>query len=339
MENGKTKVWFPLIRAGSGSDVFTRRLAAALEREGFAAELSWFPLQYEPVPFLLGAIPPPTGTDIVFANSWNGFAFKRTDIPLVVTVHHSGFDPSPRSYRSPAQNLYHRLLVRPFEMRSLRTSDAITAVSNYAAAAIKRHDHSLGPVETIYNWVDTERFRPVNSSSKAGRVFRLLFVGKPSLLKGADLLPKIMRLLGRDFELRIAGSWDQRAYDMPDNVQMLGWLSEENLIQAYQESDALLFPSRSEGFGYAALEAMACGIPVIASNCTSLPEVISDCITGLLCTPDDVSVFANACRQLADSPAWRNVLAQAARQKAVEEFSEKFVLPRYIELINRLTGR
>lgn len=338
MENGRKKVWFPLIRAKSGSDVFTRRLAAALERQGFAAEFSWFPLQYEPAPFLLRTIRPPAGTNIVFANSWNGFAFKRAGIPLVVTVHHSGFDPSSRSYRTPVQNLYHRLLVRPFEMRSLHISDAITAVSNYAAAAIKRHDPSLGRVETIHNWVDTKRFRPANSTSRTGRPFQLLFVGKLSSSKGADLLPKIMRLLGRDFELRIAGRWERTSCKLPDNIQMLGWLNEEDLIRAYQESDALLFPSRSEGFGYAAAEAMACGKPVIASNCTALPEVVSDCITGLLCPPNDVSAFANACRQLADSPLQRKEMAEAARQKAVEEFSENAVLPRYITLINRLTA-
>jgi glycosyltransferase involved in cell wall biosynthesis len=338
MESRKTKVWFPLIRAGTGTDVFTRRLAEALVRRGVKTEISSFPLGYEPIPFLLRKVTPPAGTDIVFANSWNGFAFRRVGLPLVVTVHHGGFDPSIKLHRSPAQNLYHQYLIRQFELRSLYASDAITAVSNYVGASLRRHTPTLNAIETIHNWVDIDRFRPARRTRDGRRVFRLLFVGKLSPLKGADLLPKIMRLLGEDFELCIAGGLPGQFGNMSDNVRLLGWLNEDELIRAYQESDALLFPSRSEGFGYAALEAMACGKPVIASDSTALPEVVSNGITGLLCNPGDAEAFADACRQLAASPRQRSEMAEAGRQKAVEKFSEAAVVPRYLALIDRLAG-
>jgi glycosyltransferase involved in cell wall biosynthesis len=340
MENGKTKVWFPLIRAGSGSDVFTHRLAAALERQGVAAEFSWFPLQYEPVPFLLRNVRPPAGTDIVFANSWNGFAFKRNGLPMVVTVHHGGFDSSLRLYRSPAQHLYHRLLIRRFEMRSLLSADAITAVSRFATTTLKQHDPVLSDVETIHNWVDLHRFRPLSVSRPREGKFRLLFVGKPTLLKGGDLLPKIMLMLGKNFELHIAGRCKPQQYaDLPQNIRLLGWLDEEQLIGAYQECDALLFPSRSEGFGYAALEAMACGKPVIATNGTALPEVVSHGVTGILCAAGNASEFAAACARLAADPTLCLEMGKAARQRAIEEFSEPKIIAQYLDLIARLLRR
>jgi glycosyltransferase involved in cell wall biosynthesis len=340
MQDGRIKVWLPAIRVGSGTDVFTERLADALTRHGILTEITWFSSKFEFAPFLLRSVQPPAGTDIVLANSWNGFAFKRPDIPLIVTLHHSGFDPTVHFYRTLTQRIYHRLLIEPYERWSYKAANAVTAVSTFSANSLKQAT-GLAKVEVIHNWIDTERFRPMASAHPGDtRPFRLLFVGKPSVSKGADLLAPIMRRLGPEFELRIAGRTNpaQQA-EYPTNIRVLGWLNEEKLIRSYQESDALLFPSRSEGFGYVALEAMACGKPVIATDCTAIPEVVSNCVTGLLCAPGDVIAFADACRHLADSPLRRMEMSQAARQKAIEEFSESVVLPRYVNLIQRLTGR
>ena len=79
------KIWLPAIQGGSGADVFILRLCEALRREGYDAEISWFPNFCELFPFLLRRVPPPPGTAIIHANSWHAFAFKRKSIPLVVT--------------------------------------------------------------------------------------------------------------------------------------------------------------------------------------------------------------------------------------------------------------
>ena len=141
----------------------------------------------ELMPILLKHAPPPVGTDIIFANSWNGFAFKRADLPLVVTVHHAAFDPAVTTYQSLAQRLYHRLLIRPFEMRSFSKADVITAVSHFAANAVSRATGRKN-IQVIYNWVDTHRFHPLADTLRDKKPFRLLFVGKLSRIKGADLL-------------------------------------------------------------------------------------------------------------------------------------------------------
>ena len=91
------KIWLPAIQGRSGADVFTLRLCEALRREGCDAEISWFPNFYELFPFLLRGVPPPPGTAIIHANSWNAFAFKRKSIPLVVTEQLGVLDPAAQA--------------------------------------------------------------------------------------------------------------------------------------------------------------------------------------------------------------------------------------------------
>lgn len=339
MENGKIKVWLPAIKSGSGADVYTRRLAAALERHGITTQITWFPLSCELLPFLLQRTQPPAGTDIIIANSWNGFAFKRAGLPLVVVVHHCVFDPDLRQYKSAPQSLYHRFFAQPREERSLHSADAVVAVSHYVANHL-RHRLGMDEVAVIYNWVDTELFKPQPQKYYQEIPFHLLFVGRPTRLKGGDLLVPLMRRLGAAFELRFtAETQDCKKMNLPANMIPIGKLSEQDMVRAYQECDAVLLPSRAEGFGYAALEAMACGKPVIASNNTALPEVVQDGITGILCNTGDLEAFVNACRLLAGDPAICSDMGDAGRQRAVEGFSEAALIESYVCLFRMASDR
>lgn len=338
MENGKIKVWLPAIQAGSGADVYTRRLAAALERHGIATQITWFPLSHELLPALLRRAQPPAGTDIIIANSWSGFAFQRTGLPLVVVVHHCVFDPDLRQYKSALQSLYHRFFAEPREVRSLRAADAVVAVSHYVANHL-RQKLGMDGVEVIYNWVDTELFKPQPQEARGNRPFRLLFVGKLSRLKGGDLLAPLMRRQETAFELRFtAEPQDCRSMNLPANMIPIGKLAEQDMARAYQECDAVLLPSRAEGFGYAALEAMACGKPVIASNNTALPEIIVNGVTGILCRTGDVDAFADARCWLVRDAALCLKMGETGRARVLAQFPEQAALRAYRHLIKRLVG-
>ena len=335
MENGRIKAWLPSIQAGSGTDVYTERLAASLERHGIATQITWFPLSHELLPALLRRAEPPPGTDIIIANSWNGYAFERVGLPLVVIVHHCVFDPALRPYKSGLQSLYHRFLAEPREERSLHAADAVVAVS-YCVENHLRQKLGIDNVEVIYNWVDTELFKPQPQEARGDTPFRLLFVGKPTRLKGGDLLAPLMRRLGTDFELRFtAEPRDCRKINLRANMIPVGKLTEQDMVRTYQECDAVLLPSRTEGFGYAALEAMACGKPVIASNNTALPEIITDGVTGILCETNDIEAFARACQLLAEDTNICSVMGSASRQRAMESFSEATLIERYIHLMHQ----
>jgi glycosyltransferase involved in cell wall biosynthesis len=124
-------------------------------------------------------------------------------------------------------------------------------------------------------------------------------------------------------ELVIAGRWDPRYGAIRDQatalgpgapVRFLGPVDDADLPALYGGSALFAFPSRYEGFGLPPLEAMACGVPVIAARATSLPEVVGD--AGLLVDPDDVGAWSAAIARVLREPALAVDLARRGRARA-----------------------
>lgn len=326
------KVWLPVIRSGTGTDVFTRRLAVALQSVGVDASISWFEPHFELYSSPLKSIDPPAGTQIIHANAWNGFAFHRPNYPLVVTEHQGPLGRRTRPYKNKAQYLYHRFWARRRVAASLRAARAVTAVSHFAAAELRAATR-CSSIHTIYNFIDPTLFAPSGPAHRNSRQFRLLYVGNLSYLKGADMLPSIMTRLGRSFHLDYtSGLKVAPAIQKTENMHSIGRLENDaQLVAAYRACDAVIVPSRFEGFGYTVLEAMACGKPVIASGAGAIPEVLGE-RAGILCEPGNVEAFVAACRRLADDPTLCRELGEAGRARALAEFSTHTVLPRYLTL-------
>ena len=331
------KVWFPAIRASSGADVFVKRLSSALRKRNVKVEVTWFNKYYEFAPFLLAKKNVPSGVDIIHAGSWSGFTFKRLNTPLVVTEFHCVFDPYFRPFKNLAQHIYHEFIIKKFAQASFQQSDIITAISSFTQESLAR-SANVRDARLIYLWVEVDKFKAAKPVAiNPARPFRLLFVGNVSRRKGFDLLEPIMGILGEDFELRFTtGLRDVTKQSFPDNMVPLGRLSEDDLIKEYQECDALLFPSRFEGFGYVALEAMACGKPVVATDATSIPEVVDNGLTGMLCPTDDVDAFVAACQKLAADRDLCGRMGAAGRKRAKEVFSEEVIVSQYIDLYKSL---
>lgn len=334
-------VWFPAIRAGTGTDVFTIRLAKALEARGIRTQITWIPHCAEYLPWSVPVPTPPPWTTVVHINSWLHERFIPRHLPFIVTVHSCVHDLSLHSYKSLAQKLYHRVWIRRCEAKAINHADVVTAVSQYTKRQVEqffpRHD-----VIPIHNWINTNVFSPRETRCPRSP-FRLLFVGSMRKLKGIDLLEKIMRNLGPDFELRFTCNSSELIKLQPtppsNMIAMARMNTEKELVTAYRNSDALLFPSRLEGFGLVALEAQACGIPVIATDCSSLPEVVEHGTTGLLCPKDDVQAFADAARELRnDTDKW-NKIGHAAGLRAQQMFSEGHILKIYIDLYQNICSR
>jgi starch synthase len=331
------KIWLPAIHGGSGVDLHTRRLARSLSRYGVDADVSWFSTYYQFAPWCLVFVSPPPGTNVVHALSWSGFVFKKSNIPLVVTEQLDVLDPIYRPYKSLAQAVFHKALVRNFMKKSFVAASAVTAVSHATAASLAHTIH-LPSAQVVPNFVDTEVFRPQTSPPRPSKLFRLLFVGNLTKRKGSDLLAPIMKELGNRFELRFTtGLRDGNVNDVPANMISIGKLkTDQELVTAYQNCDVLLFPSRLEGLPIAPLEAMACAKPIVATRASSLPEVVDDGVTGILCEPNNVDQFVAACRRLADSPNMVQQFGDAARQRAETLFSDTVVVPQYISLYEKL---
>ena len=324
-------VWFPTVRTGTGTDVSTQRLARALMQRGIRAEITWLPLHVEYAPWMVSMPEPPAWATIVQVNTWLSSRFLPQNTPIVATLRHSMHDPVLRPYKNFTRAAYHRWWIAPNERRVLRRADHVVAVSRFVAETAQRELADV-PIEIIYNGIDTSKFRPCKQPRRPGDPFRLLYVGNWKKLKGVDLLAPIMRELGERFELHYTGGTnaERDKPDMPANMRDLGRLSGEEVITAMQNADAFLFPSRSEGLPLVGIEAMACGLPIIAMRASSLVEVVDDGVTGLLCPRDDAAAFAAGARALAESPQLHAAMSRSAIKRVTNKFSVERMVNAYI---------
>jgi glycosyltransferase involved in cell wall biosynthesis len=164
-------------------------------------------------------------------------------------------------------------------------------------------------------------------------------------VKGVSHLIKAVALLAPDFpglRLEIAGDGSLRA-DLIEDCRELGISSlatfvgwREDLHSLMSSWDIFAMPSLDEAFGYAALEAMAVGLPVVASAVGGLPELIRDGLTGRLVPPADSAALAAGLRQLVADPAQRHTMGTAGRMRAGEKFPLSRMVEQTIALYDRL---
>ncbi len=331
------KIWLPYIGTGGGADVFSKRLASGLEGLDYSVILQRLPRNAQFFPWRLRWQVPPHGTDVTITETHSAFALKRSDIKLIAVEHHCELDPAYALYRSLPQAIYHNLFLRHFKRRSLRVADSLVAVSQYTADSF--YAAFGGPrASVIPNGVETDFFCPGPDPTPLHdiRSVRLLFVGNLTRRKGADLLPRIMSALGPGYELRYTtGLRTSDPFPGASNMIPLGRLSREQLREEYRRADLLLFPTRLEGFGYAAAEAMACGTPVIATNCSALPELIDDGSTGQLCPIDDVGAFVKGVRNLTSNRERLLSFGKRARKIVLQKFDNRHMAENYDELLKK----
>lgn len=310
------KIWLPLIATATGAEVYTRRLADGLVARGHDVTLDVVPHRYQYAPWF-APISPSSGTDVILANSWSAAAFARHGIPLVSVCHLVVHDPVLRPFKSLAQRAFHRGFVLPMERRGVARASRNIAVSSMVAAQM-RHHLGAGEVDVVLNGVDTDFFKR-GSESRRDRL-NLIFVGKPSLRKGFDTVAEILSQLDGTVDFTCVGPPPASGLPRPDGTYT-GPKDRYGVRAALRSADLLLFPSRMEGFGLVAAEAMACGVPVVGCTGTPLDEFVPH-DAGILRAPDDVDGFASAICNLQTHPDRLATMSTAARNAAVSHLSE-----------------
>lgn len=151
---------------------------------------------------------------------------------------------------------------------------------------------------------------------------RILFVGRFDRQKGVDLLVEAMRGIGDAGFAWLAGSpvvAEQPLGELPANVGVTGWLDRDALQPYYESADIVVVPSRWEGFGLVALEAMRAGRAVVAARVGGLPEVVADGVTGRLVEPESPAALARALLQPDD--ATLRDMGRRGRERWAEHFA------------------
>jgi glycosyltransferase involved in cell wall biosynthesis len=224
---------------------------------------------------------------------------------------------------------------------------ALRPASRVLAVAATVHQALDGIVdarrlELLRNGVDLDRFRPSAASDPDGPP-KVLFVGVLTPRKGVlDLFEASDRLRGRgvEHELWLAGGTPDEGGDAEQQVtqaapawtRWLGRCSPEEMPDVYAAADVFCLPSWWEGTPLTALEAMASGLPVVASSVGDLPDLVVEGATGHLVPARDPQALALALEALVSDATSRRRLGSAARQRAVDEFDVRVTLQRLDEL-------
>jgi D-inositol-3-phosphate glycosyltransferase len=219
-----------------------------------------------------------------------------------------------------------------------------------------------GRVDVVAPGVDLDVFKPGDAAAARRRLSLdpdaalFLFVGRIQPLKAPDLLLKaVAELLAADGRLRdrlrvaVVGGPSGTGLERPDSLVKLAAelgmcdvvrfqppVPQAELADWYRAATAVVFPSHSESFGLVALEAQACGTPVVAADVGGLRTAVADGISGVLVTERDPSAYALVLRRMLDDAGWRRRLAAGAVARAAEfgwSATAKGVLASYQEAL------
>jgi N-acetyl-alpha-D-glucosaminyl L-malate synthase BshA len=241
---------------------------------------------------------------------------------------------------------------RPITKFSIERSDGLTAVSRFLREETYRAFGCTGcDVEVIHNFVDpsvydrnayphtlrervgrdravlmhVSNFRPVKRVQDTVRIFARV----------RRELPSVLVMVG-DGPDRSAAEREAHELGVQDDTYFLGKL--DTVAPLLASADLFLLPSQSESFGLSALEALACGVPVVASRAGGIPEVVTDGVTGVLEEVGDVDAMAAAALSiLRDRDRWHS-MSTAAATDARARFSRQEIVSRYEKFYERTLG-
>lgn len=266
--------------------------------------------------------------------------FSHRKIPVVMTFHNYVLDRWMRPYSSALQQVYYQLVLRACIKRALQKVSAVTAVSHFTAELVEKDLHLPRPIRVIYNGVDTRLFRPLAAARPRSDTINVLFSGNLTRRKGAQWLPAIAEQLDKNIVIHYTAGLRTRKILPPlPNLRSVGTVPFRNMPDLYRQMDILLMPTVREGFGLSVAEAMACGLAVVASDCSALPELIDKGEGGFLCPVSDVAAFSEKLNFLASSPGQRRAMGQYNRAKVEKHFTIERMANQYRELFESINQR
>jgi N-acetyl-alpha-D-glucosaminyl L-malate synthase BshA len=233
---------------------------------------------------------------------------------------------------------------------TINSADAVTAVSHFLRKEARRQFGVQRDIDVIYNFIDPDRHQrripaciPPRSCPEQ---HVLMHISNFRPVKRVGDVVQVFARVSERMDARLilvgdgpdAGHARQLAEDLGviDRVTFTGVL--DGVADLLQAADLLLLPSQTESFGLVALEAMASGVPVVASDVGGLPEVVEHGVSGFLAPMGDVDQMAEYAIQILSDCDVCRAFSTAARKQAVEHFDYHDVVPQYEAVYKRVLG-
>jgi N-acetyl-alpha-D-glucosaminyl L-malate synthase BshA len=262
---------------------------------------------------------------------------QKKDIKIITTLHGTditlvGLEPN----------------FLPLVNFSIEKSDAVTAVSRFLKEKTITQYDTKKEIEVIPNFIDTEIYKP-NPNCKYRE--HIAPKGEKVLIHTSNFRPvkrvadviKIFDKVNKEIQSKLLLIGDgpdrfeceqlARQLNISDRVKFLG--KQDAVVDILNASDLFLLPSQSESFGLAALEAMACGLPVIASSVGGIPELIKHNECGFISEIGDIDRMSKYAIELLTNEKKYELFSKNARKRALEKFDKSIVIPMYENLYQR----
>ena len=238
-------------------------------------------------------------------------------------------------------------LVRPGALLAAQSPwkrfDLHVVGSHHMSAELQRHAFDPSRIAIVPLYAEPNAVGAADGAP--ARPDRILFVGQLIRGKGLDLALKALARLPSSIHLEVAGSGHQesmfrelaRDLGVVSRVSFLGRLDQSALTDAFARAVCVLVPSRyPETFGLIGVEAMAHGVPVVGAAVGAIPEWLVHGVNGLLVPPNDAVALAEAAAQVWESPALRQRMSAAARQRHADNYRLEHHLVGLLPRLQRL---
>jgi len=311
------------------------------DRSNYVEKLSYILVAARVLPRLL-RIEPADGLIVFFSmpcGPLGWLADRRCDTPYVISLRGGDVPGSNTSV-----NFLHKVLA-PVRRVVLRNSRAVVANSPGLGRLSEQAD--LVPVGVIPNGVDANYFISTPRVKNVDTVVRYLFAGRfqapKNLFALLDCFAAAAHQARMPLELTLVGDGPQRlelqskacALGVADRITWRGWLNKFELRKAYGQADVFLNPSLSEGMPNTVLEAMACGLPVIASRIMGNADLVVEGVTGMLFDLARPADLVSAIMALADDPSQRASMGARARAMVCEQYTWDAAAAQYAAFFSR----
>ena len=270
--------------------------------------------------------------------------FKTLDIPAVVTVHSTlksqthvaGTEKLKKEHGKKTTVEKLTLVGYPYiqllEKFYLKKTKNLIAVSQWITQFIDKNSKSI---KVIHNGIDTKKFRPGKKSMLDTNKPVVLFCGRLYALKGIKTIIDSMSLVlqKHDVFFAFSGSGDKKQWEQliqqknipKENYCFLNYVPYEKIHELYQSADIFILPSFTESFPLTVLEAMASGLPVIATNIGGIPEMINHGKNGLLIEAGNHKQLAKNIIALLENKKLAKSLGSKARSHVVQNFDVRIM--------------
>jgi glycosyltransferase involved in cell wall biosynthesis len=269
--------------------------------------------------------------DVAFINSHSiafGLGKLHTRVPIVLSA-----DSSVRAFHRMTDNPVWSILPSvALERRALRRARHVVAWTEWAKETIRQEAPDV-PISVNHPGIDLTRFQPA-PHPRASSV-RMLFVGGRFQDKGGpELLEAAQPFLGHDLVLDVVTA--EPVPTTPGVTVHRLRPEQPELADLYARADLFCLPTRSDTMGFAILEAMASGLPIVTTRVGAIAEVVSD--TAVVVPVGDPAALARAIRSLLDDPDRARTLGVAARRRVEDKYDVRKEVPALIEVLRGIAA-